>query len=83
MLTTSLSTKGQVVIPKDVREQHAWEPGTVFELVDQDGGVFLRPVKSLPETSLDELIGCTDYKGPPVSDEEMDAAIRREARSRR
>jgi AbrB family looped-hinge helix DNA binding protein len=34
---TRLSSKGQIVIPKDVRERHGWGPGT--ELVIEDCGV--------------------------------------------
>jgi hypothetical protein len=33
----------------------------------------------LPETTLDEIVGCTGYRGPVRSLEEMEEAIEREA----
>lgn len=33
MATTRLSTKGQLILPKELRDRHGWEAGTVLELV--------------------------------------------------
>jgi hypothetical protein len=38
------------------------------------------PARSIPRTALDELIGCVPYDGPPVSVEEMDAAVEQAVR---
>lgn len=83
MTTTRLSTKGQLILPKELRERHQWKAGTQFEILEHGDAVMLRPVERLPETTLDELAGCTGYEGPPRSLEEMDAAIEREARKHR
>ena len=32
MASTTLSTKGQVVIPREVRQRLGWLPGTTFEI---------------------------------------------------
>jgi hypothetical protein len=37
----------------------------------------------LPETTLDEIVGCTGYRGPALSLEEMEEAVEREARRHR
>lgn len=81
--TTRLSTKGQLILPKEVRERHGWEAGTVLEVVERGDAVLIRPVETLPETSLKDLVGCTGYRGPARSLAEMDAAVEREARRRR
>lgn len=82
-LETSLSTKGQIILPKEVRERHRWEPGTVFEIVERGDALLLRPLPRLPETTLDDLLGCTGYRGPTRTLEEMEEAIASEARKRR
>ena len=45
METTRLSEKGQIVIPKRVRETHGWEPGIEFVIEELEDGVKLKPVK--------------------------------------
>ena len=72
METTKLSSKGQVIIPKSVREAHRWEPGTEFTVEDTPQGVLLKPRKLFPETRLEDLVGCVGYQGPPLSDDEID-----------
>jgi AbrB family looped-hinge helix DNA binding protein len=81
--TTKLSTKGQLILPKEVRERRGWQAGTVLELVERGDAVLIRRVEAVPETTLQDLIGCTGYRGPARSIEEMDAAVEREARERR
>ena len=78
-----LSTKGQLVIPKEIRERHGWTAGA--ELVFEDFGdrVVLRQWEDVPETRLEDLIGCTGYKGPAKSLEEMEAGIAEGARRSR
>ena len=80
---TRLSTKGQLIIPKEVRERHGWTAGVELLVEDRGDSVVLRRADDLPETTLDDLVGCTGYKGPTRSLEEMEAAIARGARERR
>ena len=78
-----LSTKGQLVVPREIRERHGWSAGV--ELVFEDSGdrVVLREVHEIPETRLEDLIGCTGYRGPAKTLEEMEAGIAEGARKSR
>ena len=78
-----LSTKGQLVIPREIRDRHGWSEGVELVLADQDDSVVLRSVRRVPETTLEDLVGCTGYKGPALTLEEMEAGIARGARERR
>jgi len=77
MDTTRLSSKGQIVIPKAVRDRHGWREGTEFTVEATRDAIVLRPKRRFPATTLDEVAGCLKYDGPPVSLEEMDEGIGR------
>ena len=47
MIKTTISTKGQVVIPSGIRRRHGWDPGTALELEELEDGVVLRQADSL------------------------------------
>ena len=49
MATTTLSTKNQIVIPKDVRESLDLKPGTQFEVLVKDGMIMLVQRRSLEQ----------------------------------
>jgi AbrB family looped-hinge helix DNA binding protein len=83
METTRLSSKGQIILPKTVRDEHHWAPGTDFTVEDTGDGVLLRPLRTRPPTRLQDLAGCLRVKGEARSLEEMDAAIDAEMRDRR
>lgn len=74
-LTTTVSTKGQVILPKAIRDQRQWPTGTKLVVRDTPEGVLLSPEAIFPPTSVDEVFGMLKYDGPPVSIEEMDAAV--------
>jgi AbrB family looped-hinge helix DNA binding protein len=83
METTKLSTKGQVILPKSVREAQGWRPGLEFAVVQVEGGVLLRPVKPFPPTKLEDVFGCLPYHGKAKTLEEMEQAIARGVEERR
>lgn len=82
--TTTLSTKGQVILPKAVRESRKWAPGTKLVVEERADGVFLRPVRAnpFPPTTIKEVLAMVDYKGPTITLEDMDAAIDAELEER-
>jgi AbrB family looped-hinge helix DNA binding protein len=78
-----LSTKGQLVVPKEIRERHGWSAGVELVLEDIGDRVVLREVQGLPETRLEDLIGCAGYRGPAKTLQEMEAGIAEGARRSR
>lgn len=82
-LTIRLSTKGQLVVPKEIRERHGWSAGSELVFEDLGDRVVLRQVQDVPETRLEDLIGCTGYRGPAKTLVEMEAGIAKGARLRR
>lgn len=76
MKTTRMSSKGQVIIPKALRESHHWEEGQELIAIDMGDGILLKPKKPFPETTLDRVAGCLKYRGTPKSLEDMEDAIR-------
>ena len=83
MKTTKISSKGQVVLPKSLRESHKWESGTKLALETKDDGILLRELNPFPETSVDRVFGCLKFSGKAKNVTEMNKAIVKEARRRR
>ena len=75
METTKLSTKGQVVLPKVIREARQWSPGTEFQVEEVEEGVLLRPVRPVPVSRVEEVSGCLRYRGKAKTVEQMERAI--------
>lgn len=73
MPTATLTSKGQITIPREVRVELGLEEGDRLEFtIEGDGSVRLRPVTA----SAKELYGLLKRAGrPPVSVEEMDRGI--------
>lgn len=82
MDTTKLSSKGQIVLPKSLREAHGWVAGQEFLIRETSGGLLLIPARPFPPTTVDEAFGCAGYSGPVKSLEEMNEGIARGARQR-
>ena len=80
---TRLTSKGQVVIPKPVREQLRWESGTHLAVeITSDGAVRLVPFEA--EDSIDILYGCLkDLPLDPLADLEAEHQAEIEADERR
>ena len=77
MKITKMSSKGQVIIPKALRESHNWEEGQELVVIDMGDGILLKPKPTFPKTTLDRVAGCLKYQGTPKSLEDMEDAIRR------
>jgi AbrB family looped-hinge helix DNA binding protein len=77
METTKLSSKGQVVLPKSVREAHGWAAGTEFVVESTPDGVRLRTRAPFPRTELAAVFGSVRSPDLPRTVEEMDEGIRR------
>jgi AbrB family looped-hinge helix DNA binding protein len=80
--TTVVSTKGQVILPKAIRDQQRWTAGTRLTVEETPEGVLLKAAPLFPATTLDEVVGILRYHGKPLSLDEMDAAVVAEAKRR-
>jgi AbrB family looped-hinge helix DNA binding protein len=80
--TTKLSTKGQILLPKSIRDRHNWVPGIEFTIEDTPQGLLLRPLKPFKPTRHEDVYGCAGYSGPAKTLEEMDQGILEEAKKR-
>jgi antitoxin PrlF len=76
MTTSVLSSKGQIVIPKEVREKLGLDAGDRVQFVEDPNGGY----KIVPATGdVRELRGMVAKPKAPVSVEQMNAAIARRA----
>ena len=79
-MKTRVSSKGQIVIPKSVRNHYRWKTGTVLEIEETASGVVLSPVSN-PSVSQAEVFGCLkEGISKSVSLDDMDRAIEALAR---
>ncbi|MBJ6724703.1 AbrB/MazE/SpoVT family DNA-binding domain-containing protein [Geomesophilobacter sediminis] len=79
-METRLSSKGQIVIPRRIRQNHGWEPGVAFTIVEDGDSLILRPLVAKKGVDLSEVVGCAGYRGEKKSLAEMDAGVLEEAR---
>ena len=69
--TVTLSSKGQVVIPKEIRDQLHWDAQTQLTLVSSASGITLKAVAKPTGRRLEDLIGMLQHDGPPLSTEDL------------
>lgn len=76
---TKMSGKGQVVIPKDVRDRFHFAPGDKLDVIERPDGVLLRRPATKGGETFDEITArirsIVKYTGPPVSIEDMHQSI--------
>lgn len=79
MTTAIMSTKGQIVIPKALRDAKGFAPGVGVELVDHPEGLLLRRArtKQSGKVPVETLFGLLKdhWDGGPISIEDMDQAV--------
>lgn len=78
-VTTTVSTKGQIVLPKAVREHWNWRAGVRLTVQETEDGVLLQRAPLFPATRSQDVFGSLKPKGTALSVEEMDAAVAAEA----
>jgi len=82
METTRLSTKGQIILPKNIRVSRAWGPGTEFTVEETGDGILLRPAARFPDTGLEQVAGCLRSKRGTMTPSKARSAIDHEVRRR-
>ena len=81
-LTTTVSTKGQVILPKAIRRALRWEAGTRLVVENTPEGVLLKPEPAFAETRPEDVFGCLAYDGAPKSLSDMQAGVLAESKRR-
>jgi AbrB family looped-hinge helix DNA binding protein len=50
MTIVHMSEKGQIVVPKNIRDEHGFRNGSAFAVLDtKSGAIMFRPVKTAPK----------------------------------
>ncbi|MEQ1530595.1 MAG: AbrB/MazE/SpoVT family DNA-binding domain-containing protein [Methylococcales bacterium] len=76
MQTTRLSSKGQVIILKTIRDAYHLSVGQELEIEITAQGILLKTINSLPKTTVSDLVSCTGYQGATKTVADMEAAVR-------
>jgi AbrB family looped-hinge helix DNA binding protein len=79
-LRTRLSTKGQLIIPKAMRERLGWSAGDELVLDERGDSIVIRAARPGAAISFEDLVGCAGYRGSARSVDEMEKAIAQGAR---
>ncbi len=83
METVTLSSKGQLVIPKGVRNDAHLTAGARLQVLYLDGEIRLRPLPEQNLSSLDAVAGCLYKPGrKPLTEAQSQAAIRARLKTR-
>jgi AbrB family looped-hinge helix DNA binding protein len=80
--TTTVSTKGQVILPKAIRDRRKWGEGTKLVVEETDAGVLLKEAPLFAPTRPEDVFGMLQYKGKAKTIKEMDEGVLAEARRR-
>ena len=80
-----ISSKGQVVVPKDIRDRLGLSEGSEVEFVEEQDGVMLKRIRALDEmfppiTTEEFLARRVKWTSKHVSVEDMNRAVEAEAR---
>jgi AbrB family looped-hinge helix DNA binding protein len=79
-LTTTMSTKGQVIVPVEIRRRRHWDAGTRLVVEDTPEGVVLKPASLFQPTQQDEAFEYMSRQSSPKTIDEMNTGIGTEIR---
>ncbi|MBI1869058.1 MAG: AbrB/MazE/SpoVT family DNA-binding domain-containing protein [Methylocystis sp.] len=74
-LTIRVSTKGQVILPKSIRQRRHWDAGTRLVVEDTAEGVLLKAAPIFERTRPEDVFGSLEVAAPPKTLDEMDAGV--------
>ncbi len=77
-----MSSKGQIVVPRELRERRGWREGSELVLEETSQGVLLRLAQPERTLEISDLVGSAGYRGPRRSLADMEHGIVAEARRR-
>jgi AbrB family looped-hinge helix DNA binding protein len=80
--TTTLSTKGQVVLPKAIRDSKGWGAGKELIIEETQDAVILRAARPFAPTKPEDVFGSLSHHGKRLSDRDIEKALRAAAKRR-
>ena len=81
-LKTVVSTKGQVILPKAIREKRRWNVGTELEVEDTRDGVLLKAAPLFARTTTSVVFGILPAPKKAKTLDEMATGVAVEAKRR-
>lgn len=74
-MDTVISTKGQIVIPKKLRDQWGLSSGSRVRIESTSAGIQITPVAARNARAVLKGLGLSGYKGETIPIEDMDPII--------
>ena len=81
-MTTSVSSKGQVILPKAIHDEKHRAAGTKLIVEDTPEGVLLKSMPVFASTDMAAVFGSLRPTGPALSIDDMNVVIAEEAKRR-
>ncbi|KAA1183820.1 AbrB/MazE/SpoVT family DNA-binding domain-containing protein [Rhizobium tropici] len=81
-IVTTVSTKGQVILPAAIRLRRDWLAGTRLIVEETPEGVLLKQAPAFPDAKSEDVFGMLPFTGAPKTLEDMEAGVLAEARRR-
>jgi bifunctional DNA-binding transcriptional regulator/antitoxin component of YhaV-PrlF toxin-antitoxin module len=75
MISTHLSSKGQVIIPRQICQRQHWKSEQELVIIEIKNGILLKPKSPFKPTRLEDVAKCLSYEGKAKTLADMDAAI--------
>lgn len=72
MMDSAISTKGQIVIPKKLRDKWGLATGSRVKIESTAAGIQITPVATRNPKAVMKGLGLAGYKGRTIAIEEMD-----------
>jgi AbrB family looped-hinge helix DNA binding protein len=72
---TVVSTKGQVILPKPIRDSKGWDAGKELVVEETREGVLLRAARPFPRTKAEEVFGSLSHHGKRLSEQDIGKAL--------
>ena len=57
LMTTKMSSKGQIVLPEALRQMYGWDSGTSFTILAYKGSIVMQPLKAPTDDEIDAEFG--------------------------
>lgn len=81
-VTTTVSIKGQVILPKAIPDLRHWPAGTKLIVEETPEGVLLHALPAFTVNNMEAVFGSLRPIGPALSIDDMNTVIAEEAKRR-